>query len=163
VSSAVEDFRRAAQSYCALVEEADRPDAVTYELILERLSDLYAAALRLPRVEPETEHDPPDRPTDEDEAALIRLLSPLFEPRDVYWLVEPHEPTLEKKLEKNLLAGSLSEDLASVWRDVKRGLLAVDEDAPVDDVVFDWWFAFDSHWGRHAVDAMAALHKLRFA
>jgi Domain of unknown function (DUF5063) len=31
------------------------------------------------------------------------------------------------------------------------------------DVVWEWRFGLEHHWGVHAVDAMAALHKLRFA
>jgi hypothetical protein len=159
VNEAAEAFRSAAERYCVLIEEADAADREVYDAILERLAALYATAHRLARVGPATDDDLPDRPTIEEQAALERRLSGLFEPRDVYWLIEPYEA----RPEKNILAGTLSEDLASVWRDVKQGLLALEAGVPEDDVLWDWWFGLDAHWGRHAVDAIAALHKLRSA
>ena len=156
---AAEDFRRGAVDYCELIEGIEAVDYDVCATILERLAALYAAGRRLPRVEPATERDLPDEPTIEEEAALTRRLGDLFEPRNLYWLVEP----FEAKPEKNVLAGSISEDLASVWRDVKAGLLALEAGVPEDDVVWDWWFGVDAHWGRHAVDGLAALHKLRSA
>ena len=159
MNEVAEDFRRAAVEYCDLIEGLETVDYDVYATILERLAALYAAGRRLERVEPATELDLPDRPTMEEEATLTRRLSDLFEPRNLYWLVEP----FEGKPEKNVLAGTISEDLASVWRDVKEGLLALEAGVPDDDVVWDWCFGVDAHWGRHAVDALAVLHKLRSA
>ena len=154
----LDEFRSAAEPYCEVVEAAAAGDDDVYGTILQRLASLYAAAVRLPRVGPETEDDLPDRPTTEDEAALIGRLSALFEPRDFYWSVEPDEA----RPKKNVLGGTVSEDLASVCRDVKQGLLAWDA-SPKDDVIWEWSFGFDHHWGRHAVDALAVLHKRRLA
>jgi hypothetical protein len=54
--------------------------------------------------------------------------------------------------------GSIADDLADTWRDLKQGLLALESGSPEADVVFSWRHDFTSHWGRHAVNALAALH-----
>jgi hypothetical protein len=52
----------------------------------------------------------------------------------------------------------IADDVADVWRDVKRGLLALGEGHRPDDVTWQWRFDFYSHWGRHATEALRALH-----
>jgi hypothetical protein len=49
-------------------------------------------------------------------------------------------------------------DLVEVWADVKQGLVALELGAPEVDVLWGWRFLFYSHWGRHATDALHALH-----
>jgi hypothetical protein len=56
------------------------------------------------------------------------------------------------------VAGSLSDDLLDVYRDVRRGL-ALWESRRDADAVWEWKFHFDAHWGAHAVDALRALHR----
>jgi hypothetical protein len=52
----------------------------------------------------------------------------------------------------------VSDDLADIWLDLKHGLLALDDGAPPDDVTWEWRFGFYAHWGRHATEALRALH-----
>ena len=157
MNEVAEQFRRAAESYCALIEETSADGRDVYDAILERLASLYLAGQRLPQIEPATEEGLPDRPTMAAMSSVTQRLSPSFEPRDFYWSVDPYD----RKPQKNTPGSTISGDLAEIWRDVKQGLLALEAGSPEDDVVWDWWFGFDSHWGRHAVDALAALHKLR--
>jgi hypothetical protein len=59
--------------------------------------------------------------------------------------------------------GDLADDLADIYRDLKPGVLAwnTGEDLFLEDVLFQWvHYGHVHHWGRHAVDAMRALHWL---
>ena len=153
---AVEKFRRLADHYCAVIEDAPRLERLElHETLLDVLPALYTAGSALPPVEPETEDDLPDRPTHEDWFGVLNGLQAVLGPSDYYRSVEPYpndardEPSL----------GSVADDLADIWRDLKHGLLALDGGCPEADVIFGWRFGFTSHWGRHAVDALAAMHK----
>ncbi len=75
-----------------------------------------------------------------------------FEKFEIYWEVfDPYE--LDQPV-----AGSLSDDLLDVYRDV-RGGLALWESRHDADAIWEWRFSFESHWGDHAVDALRALHR----
>jgi uncharacterized protein DUF5063 len=52
----------------------------------------------------------------------------------------------------------LADDLADIWLDLKRGLLALEGGAPASDVTWEWRFGFYTHWGRHATEALRAVH-----
>ena len=80
--------------------------------------------------------------------------------RDLYWVV--FEP-LEKE-KPDPVVGSLSDDLADIWRDLKPGLAEIDscKATSISDAVWQWRFSFESHWGHHAAEAIAALHAVCF-
>jgi hypothetical protein len=57
--------------------------------------------------------------------------------------------------------GDLADDLADIYRDLLPGVAAweLSGDAYTDDILFQWvHFGHLHHWGRHAVNAMRALH-----
>ena len=59
--------------------------------------------------------------------------------------------------------GDLADDLADIYRDIKPGLTAwnTGDDAYLEDIFYQWLQqGHIHHWGRHAVNAMRALHWL---
>ena len=63
------------------------------------------------------------------------------------------------------LCGSLADDLADIYADVKPGIRAWDseEDSYLEGIAFGWKTPlFGSHWGVHAVSAMRALHPIAY-
>src|SRR5437870_2087557 len=65
--------------------------------------------------------------------------------------------------ESKPVTAGLADDLADIFFDVKEGLMRVPADGPVPaNVIWDWAFGLESHWGRHAVNAIGALHSLLF-
>jgi hypothetical protein len=52
--------------------------------------------------------------------------------------------------------------IADVWRDAVHGLRALALGAPPADVYRQWRHDFESHWGPHAVEALAALQQWSF-
>ena len=147
--------------YCRLIEQ-DEDDSQGNSWKFARnclisIVKLYSAALFLPNIEPRTD-DLIDR-MDYDiwqfrRECLAQRLS-----RDCYWQIfEPLEQHLPE-----VLCGSLSDDLADIWRDVKVGLLEFDKsEASLDEAIWHWRFSFQTHWGKHAIGAIAALNALCF-
>lgn len=80
--------------------------------------------------------------------------------RDYYWCVfEPFEP--EKP---DSIVGSISDDLADIWRDLRADLTEIDSGkaTSITDAVWHWRFSFETHWAQHAAGAIVALTALCF-
>ena len=154
----VAEFREQAERYCALVEGARAYRRREYAaLLLESLAGVVWAATRLPDPEPSGE-DLPDRPSHEEWVDRANAVARVLGQWNPYWTTtealgdaEPEATTLQ-----------LWDALADVWRDLKEGLLALDDGARVEDVVWEWRWGFWMHWGEHATEALRALHA-RFA
>ena len=70
---------------------------------------------------------------------------------DEYWEVfDPYKRT-------DPLAGRLSDDLADIYRDVRRGLDLLQDGGPLNEALWVWRFDFWNHWSDHAADALRAL------
>jgi uncharacterized protein DUF5063 len=73
-----------------------------------------------------------------------------------YWKVfDPFD------LEDGPLQTTISDDLADIYCDLQEGLVTLRASSlPSDRIIWEWKFGLESHWGRHAVSAMNALHAL---
>lgn len=129
--------------------------------------ELISKAQELPEVEYSND--------DEDESEEMRKPKPHGDPRmqedkwqqiyssleerlrewNLYWQVfEPRE-------DPEAIRGSLADDIADICRDLKEGIdLGEAGQTPARDIVFEWWFGFYSHWGKHAIDALRTIHFL---
>lgn len=157
MNDSVVAFVDQARQYCALIEGIEAPNSWLFaQECLRSVVRLYDRALFLPDTEPTTK-EPLDRITHQDWERVRKGVGNRLQ-RDYYWEVfepletQPPEPT----------AGSLSDDLADIWRDLKVGLLAIDNGRRETnaDVVWHWRFSFESHWARHAAGAIIALNAL---
>lgn len=106
----------------------------------------------MPVAEP-TDHEYEDP---RDLAAATRAVSvnltALLGESDLYWEVfDPRDLS-------DPVAGSLLDDLADIYRDLRRGLHILSTGSP-DDAMWEWRFSFDTHWGNHATDAIRVLHR----
>ena len=148
---AIVEMREAVQHYCDLIENATPGRGGEFiDEVKVALAELLAAA---PRTEPSGDPDPgfEHELAPQAESEMMRRLAAVIGERDFYRMVyEPFEDSGEP------VGGMLSEDLASVWRDLRPGLdlLGGPHEA---DALFDWWFGYRAHWGRHAVAALFAL------
>jgi hypothetical protein len=72
-----------------------------------------------------------------------------------YWMVfDPRKDT-------EVIKGSLANDIADIYRDLKNGLrLAGSKDVPPEDIVFEWRLTFQINWGRHAMCSLRTIHSL---
>ena len=57
------------------------------------------------------------------------------------------------------IGGSLADDLADIYRDLKNVLVKSDTH-PIrpEDKIWEWRFSYCSHWGKHAIDVLHVLH-----
>jgi hypothetical protein len=149
----VEKFAREAAAFERwLLSGTDREaDAVSQCLI--RLLDLYRAGIDLPR----------EWSDELDDRAEIELVSDAEWrraheasqrlPLDYY--SEVFDPT--KTPSEDPVIGSVSDDLADVYRDVVAGLRAY-ERGDRAGAIWEWSFGLHSHWGAHVTGAVRALH-----
>lgn len=54
---------------------------------------------------------------------------------------------------------SLAQELVEIDEDLAASIIWL-EDAPSPDLLWDAWFAFEEHWGKHAVDVLRPLHHI---
>ncbi len=152
-------FTAQARRYCAFIEDIPAPNSWTFaQGCLTELLGLYQLALHLPEVAPGNRGSL-ERINHETWAAVRENLGRQLA-RDYYWAIfEPLE--LEKP---EPICGSLSDDLADIWRDLKPGVAAIDTGTTtlISDVVWHWRFSFETHWGHHAANAITALHAVSF-
>jgi hypothetical protein len=154
VAPSLDEFRTAAEQYCALFtreEPIEARDIWTFRDLLLRLIFHITAVESHPHG---TDHDD-DRPGMEGYYSAVKKLKAL--PFDYYRVVfDPHD--FEEKDEP--VTGSLSDDLADIYGDLAGGV-ALAQAGHVDDACFYWALLYRSHWARHAVSALAAIEIYR--
>ena len=162
-SAAADRFRPVAQRYCSLVDSAVTQDKTEFLIQVYRmLPELVGEAMRLPAVEfgeDEDEqmgfdqsHSDPGK-SFEQHKQLYDALKQKLGDWDLYWQV--FDPTKDNEA----IRGSLADDIAGVYGDMKEGLdyMKSDEVLP-RDALFEWRLGFYFHWGRHAINALYTIH-----
>ena len=154
--SKIATFRVLAERYCAFIESSDplKRGEFVWQLA-EHLIALYAAGAELPFASVDDDFDAPDPVTHEEWQGLFRRLGRKLGDVDYYSVMfDPSE------FDSTPVTGSLADDAADVYRDLKRGLAVIAVGLGLDNAVWEWRFAFDNHWGKHAAEALYALHSL---
>jgi hypothetical protein len=145
-------FVACAERYCALIESAE--ELARGEFVWragELLAELYVAGLHLPAVDA-TDDDVERQITHEEAFHLFEIVRRKLGDLDEYkGIFDPYD------LKEALSSSSLADDLTDVHRDIKNGLLALEQGAPQDAVLWEWRFGLD-HWGVHAAAAIYAIH-----
>ncbi len=150
VNEAAAEFARSATAFCHFVENAhEYAPGARLRQSREVLARVYLASLALPAPESisttSTEVVAPPTP-------LAPARWPGFGRFDEYW--EVFDPYVEDAM----VAGSLSDDVLDVYRDLSRGLLLYERGNTLE-AVWEWAFHRDVHWGAHAIDALRALDR----
>ncbi len=153
----VAEFVALAQQYCQLIEDRSRNSVPDFlREMLRLLPRLYAAACSLS--EPDCRSgEPVEREISHDQwmTLFIHLKKTLGQWDHYQSFVDVYD------LEEEPSTGSLADDLADVYRDLKNGLLRWDKaPGPADraDIILDWLLDFRGHWGDHALSASRAIH-----
>lgn len=114
------------------------------------LSRLHAAALLLPEAEPENEDGLPELAD-----APLRQAERNLRPFVGWFYRMVFDPDLASTEEPCL--GDVGDDLLDTYKDVKAGCALYDQGLE-QDALWHWSFMHRIHWGKHAVDALAALY-----
>ncbi len=164
----VKRFGAVAERYCAIIDSARGLDKNKFLLSLYRfLPELISEAIRLPDSDPNDR----DQQGDPNEVYSPKFIAPEFS--DAEWL-ELYNLLKEKLGEENLYwtvfdptkkedaqYGSVADDVADVYRDLKKGLLLRGIDgATAADVIWEWRLLFYFHWGDHAISALRTIHNI---
>lgn len=163
-----ERFAVIARKYCAIVDSApglEKSDLLAR--IYEVLPALIDAAVHLPdlSISDDTEDEPDESPAqppptarmaDDEWQKLYRSLKEKLGDADLYWMVFDAVKNTEA------ISGSLADDIAGIYRDLREGIVLMEENrASPHDVIWEWRFGFDSHWGEHAMSALKTIYDIR--
>jgi len=160
---AAQAFMSVAQRYCILLEHPIRDRELWLADVLTTLASVYAAAPVL-REFAAVEHAEPRqidqafRLTNDEWTSLYTHLKNTLGEQVRY---AAHFNPIAAQASDEPAEGDLADDLADIYRDLKPGLTAwhTGDDAYLEDVLHQWLEqGYVHHWGRHAVNAMRALH-----
>jgi hypothetical protein len=149
-SEPVENFVTAARTFENWVLNGSETGAAAARRLLALILEVYQRALALPAIALESE-DVESCVTHEEWQEIFKKSARL--PIDFYGHI--FDPLQVPPEEAGV--GSLSDDVADIYRDLVKGLRLYDR-GKANDAVWEWKFSFESHWGRHAVSAIYALH-----
>jgi len=147
-------MREEAERFCTLIETAESFERDEFvAAVAVSLAELLAAASTLPDLTP-TNTDVDARSSSGEVRALFGAVQRVLGSwGDYQTTLAPHGDEAERAVLR-----PVADDLVDIWRDLKEGLLGLAEGAPEGDVIWEWRFGFYSHWGRHATEALRALH-----
>jgi hypothetical protein len=144
----IENFLSLVREYVGLIESAN---SLTAHQLLYKcavlLPKIYSLGLELPDVELRSD----DTVTYEGNPPTG--IGSKLGKYDLYW--EIFDPVFEKEV----VAGNLSEDLTSIYMELKGPLIAY-EKGEASDAIWEWKFNIKSHCGDHLVDALRTIHRL---
>jgi hypothetical protein len=149
-------FRETAEKFIETVDTAPRLERDAFlEATGRCLSGLYSSALQIPYGKLESSEPPSENgsvPKDE-WLPLYRLLREKLGEVDRYWLV--FDPTENEAP----VQGSLAIDISEIYQDLQESLHLMDDGKiPEADLLWQLRFDFRSHWGRHLLGALTAIH-----
>ncbi len=150
-------FGEVASRFCSLVDSAKDFNRNEFATEVYRiLPKLIDEAIGLPDVESSEHHEPKAknvRQRVEEWDWLYNSLKEKFREWDAYRQV--FDPTRDSEA----IHGSLADDIADIYRDLKEGLdLKEARRSEPEDSIWGWRIGFYSHWGKHAIDALLAIH-----
>jgi hypothetical protein len=150
-----ERFRDVARQFCGVIDSARNMNRDDLGLkVYTLLPALISGAIALPSVE--SSHSKVKAIKAQKQAQWGELYSLL---EDILGDWNPYYEVFDPTKDREAIFGSLADDLADIYRDLKEGLVVHDAGlAPPHDIIWEWRFGFYSHWGHHAIDALRALH-----
>jgi Domain of unknown function (DUF5063) len=161
-TEAADRFGSVADRFCSIVEAASSVKRTDLIVQLYRiLPVLIAQAIALPEIKSDDGDESPNsrepsanvRLSDEQWRQLYEALKEKFADWNGYTQV--FDPTTDKEA----TFGSLADDVADIYRDLKEGLvLHQTHHGRVEDIIWEWRLLYYSHWGKHAIDALHAAH-----
>jgi hypothetical protein len=150
-------FRAAAAEFIQTVDSvgAMEPDAFLGRLS-HCLAELYSRALDLPAVEPDTTGIDETPFAAEKWAELCnslrgRLRSKIG-PFDAYWGV------FDSTENESPVQGTLAGDISEIYFDLKDDLQLEEKGISHADFLWELRSSFRSHWGKHLLGALVAIH-----
>jgi|WetSurMetagenome_2_1015567.scaffolds.fasta_scaffold15596_2 hypothetical protein len=149
---AISDFAKLAREFCEWAnKQPEEPEKELYSNAL-MLSKLYYYGLQLPEVQLEKDLPKDEYSVNDEEWKKVfkRFASLPFQ-----YYREIFNPSIENN--DDPVTGDICDDFADIYRDLKEGLRYYDL-GKEELAVFTWRFTFGTHWGRHILSALRAIH-----
>jgi hypothetical protein len=154
-------FASVAKKFCDAIESAPNLDRTELLVQVYRiLPQLISHAISLPRVELNDNESREKLRTKlslshAQWSELYQSLKIKLGDVNLYWAV--WDPTKESEA----IHGSLADDFADIYRELKQDLdLGGADEAVSEDNIWHWRFGYHSHWGKHAIDALRTIYFL---
>jgi hypothetical protein len=160
IATAFNGFKAVAVRFCDLVDSsANRERADLLLRIYVVLPELIQQAIKLPCVEVGDDEMPgkiqQPRLTQQEWGQLYHALNEKLGDWNLY--MDVFDPTRDTEA----IHGSLADDIADVYRDIKEGLDHPDPALAMQHhVTWKWRFGYYSHWGQHVMGALRTIHWL---
>ena len=154
-NKSVIDFIEIATKYCQLIENVDNKTQTQFlQEVFVLLPQLCVCGIRLPETHELSAYKIPE--ISNEQWNDLSTFGQKLEGRDFYWEIsdpykENHEP----------MGGLLSDDFLGIYRDIKPGLQnweKTNEDTERHDIIWEWKFSFETHWGEHSTSAFRVLY-----
>ena len=146
----IRNFVEVARKFCAWAEAEPTPAKTEAKTAIRLLADLTSAIMAIPNLG--CGEDVEEERISEFEWSRIykRFGSLPFNHYSTFF-------SPAKFHEQKPVVGDLADDLADVYRDIKAGFWLYDH-GHTTEAVWTWRNGFQTHWGRHATNALYALH-----
>jgi hypothetical protein len=175
LSTPISIFVARSEAFCAIVEDSSDVSSPAFTRAIHLcVAALYAAGLELPSPleddggddddaaddeaisSPSSIEPDPDRLSHDEWRRVYDSIGSRLAGADMYMeMFDPFGWTEEP------VVGSLADDLADVYQEIRAGLLKWRR-GERDDAVWTWRFGLETHWAEHATGAMRALQALIF-
>jgi Domain of unknown function (DUF5063) len=147
MSKPIEQFADIVRRFCQWAESEPQDPTSEARTARRLLAELYLQAIDLPKAP--SDADAPEIAQEQYQSVFKRFGALPFN-----YYSECFNP-LAIPAEQPVTA-DLADDLADIWRDLKRGL-ALYESGSVEAAAWEWGFHFNTHWGHHTCGALYAL------
>jgi hypothetical protein len=148
-TSEIRTFVNAVSEFINLIEGIEKISA--YELLFQSatiLSNVYSLGMLLPDVDPST--DEPER------YRGTPMMDPILKKIGRY---DSYSEIFDPVHEDEIVVGSLSDDLADIFADLKGPMISY-ESGEKADAIWQWKFNIKTHCGDHLVDSLRVMHRL---
>ncbi len=156
IKSEVKNYLESARLFCEFMESTEAIDANDFlKGVRLLLLKLYERALFFPLHDGDPNEDTDDLLGD-NYYKVAKLIGQKVGKTDFY--LQMFDPT--NSSDDKPVGGSLTDDLADIYRDLKRALLQLDTDSEVakEDALWSLHFLFSIHYGQHIVNGIYAIH-----
>lgn len=160
-SKNVVEFVTVGIEFCLLLENASKNTLAEFtDKAIKILPLLYLKATLLPVCELESDDMVEEFVTEEEYAHTVNTVSSLLKDKDDY--LETFHPDM--KYSDTPVLASISEDLGDIYQDIKNfaSVFSIGHEVSMNDALVGCKENFESFWGQKLVNAMGALHHIRY-
>ena len=151
------ELRTAARTFRQVLASDDVEEREFARHVRNALARVYlAAALLGPPTTPETDDIADTVRESRDSRALGEKLRVRFGDADEF--VDVYDPTGTDSDDRHPIRRSLAQELVEIDEDLADTIVWLEEDVP--DALWQARWAFENHWGQHAVACLRPLHQL---